>query len=91
LLGSRNIRLASPEIVIATTGYPIGSIPPFHWQPEGFRSLLEKSLLEEQLLGVGTGQWGEEILITPADLVRASRAEVVNLTEREHPPEASPR
>jgi Cys-tRNA(Pro)/Cys-tRNA(Cys) deacylase len=85
LLGSRNIRLASPEAVVATTGYAIGSIPPFHWQPEGFRSFLEESLMKEPLLGVGTGRWGEEILIAPADLVRASRARIVNLTERERP------
>jgi len=85
LLGSRNIRLASPEMVLKTTGYPIGSIPPFHWQPEGFRSFLEASLLGETLLGVGTGEWGQEILIAPADLVRASRAAVVNLTDRGRP------
>ena len=30
-IGSRNIRMASPEAVKATTGYEIGSIPPFHW------------------------------------------------------------
>ena len=36
-LGSRNIRLAAPETVKAVTGYEIGSIPPFHWQPPGFR------------------------------------------------------
>src|ERR1044072_3773416 len=29
-LGSRNIRLAGPEAVVETTGYVIGSIPPFH-------------------------------------------------------------
>lgn len=79
-IGSRNIRMASPDTVQATTGYVIGSIPPFHWQPAGFRTFLEASLLTEPILGVGTGQWGEEILITPADLVRASHAQVVNLT-----------
>ena len=82
-LGSRNIRLASPELVIKTCGYAIGSIPPFHWQPEGFRSFLEASLLQETILGVGTGQWGEEILLTPQNLVQASQALVVNLTNRE--------
>ena len=80
-IGSRNIRMASPATVQATTGYVIGSIPPFHWQPAGFRTFLEASLLAEPVLGVGTGQWGEEILITPADLVRASHAQVVNLTD----------
>jgi len=81
--GSRNIKMASPEAVKETTGYVIGSIPPFGWQPDGFRTFLETSLMGEPVLGVGTGKWGHEILITPADLVRASRAQVVNLVTRE--------
>jgi Cys-tRNA(Pro)/Cys-tRNA(Cys) deacylase len=85
VLGSRNIHLASPEMVLKTCGYVIGSIPPFHWQQKGFRSFLESSLMEEPLLGVGTGQWGEEILITPQNLLIASQAQVVNLTDREKP------
>ena len=81
-IGSRNIRMAGPEMVKATTGYEIGSIPPFHWQPAGFRSFLDEKLMAEPLLGVGAGQWGEEILITPTNLVRATQAQVVKLTER---------
>jgi Cys-tRNA(Pro)/Cys-tRNA(Cys) deacylase len=84
-LGSRNIHLASPETVLATTGYVIGSIPPFSWQPAGFRSFLDESLMSEEILGVGTGQWGEEILISPGNLIIASKAQVVNLTERDKP------
>ena len=84
-LGSRDVRMATPEVVLETTGYVIGSIPPFGWQPAGFRTLLEASLLDEPELGVGTGRWGEEILLRPADLVRASGARVVNLTDRERP------
>ena len=84
-LGSRNIRLASPDVVVATTGYVIGSIQPFHWQPEGFRSFIDAALMQEPVLGVGAGQWGEEIIITPEWLVQASRAQVVNLTDREGP------
>jgi len=34
---------------------------------------------------VGAGQWGEEIIITPQNLVKAARATVVNLTDRERP------
>jgi Cys-tRNA(Pro)/Cys-tRNA(Cys) deacylase len=84
-IGSRNIRMASPQAVIATTGYEIGSIPPFHWQPDGFRSFLDESLMSEPVLGVGAGQWGEEILISPENLRRASRAQVVNLTDKNRP------
>lgn len=84
-IGSRNIQMASPDAVKETTGYVIGSIPAFGWQPSGFRSFLEATLLDEPILGTGAGQWGEEIMITPQNLVRASNAVVVNLTEREKP------
>ncbi len=84
-VGSRNIQLAKPEVVKETTGYVIGSIPPFGWQPEGFRTLLDEALMQEPVLGVGTGVWGNEIFITPENLVKASRAHVVNLTERDTP------
>lgn len=81
-IGSRNIRMASLEAVKATTGYEVGSVPPFHWQPEGFRSFIDEALMQELVLGVGAGQWGEEILMSPADLKRACRGIVVNLTQR---------
>ena len=77
--------MAVPEVVKETTGYIIGSIPAFSWQPAGFRSFLEASLMTEPILGTGGGQWGEEIMITPENLVKASNAIVVNLTERDKP------
>jgi len=83
--GSRNIKMASFEAVKETTGYVIGSIPPFSWQPEGFRTFLDISLMNEPVLGVGTGSWGHEILITPENLVKASGAILVNLTDRDKP------
>jgi Cys-tRNA(Pro)/Cys-tRNA(Cys) deacylase len=83
--GSRNVRMASFEAVKETTGYVVGSIPPFSWQPEGFRAFLDISLMDEPVLGVGTGQWGHEILITPENLVAASDAILVNLTDRDRP------
>ncbi len=82
-IGSRNIQMAAPEAVKETTGYIIGSIPAFGWQPQGFRSFLEASLLDEAILGTGAGHWGEEIMITPKNLIKASNAIVVNLTDRE--------
>lgn len=84
-IGSRNIKMADPDVVVKTTGYVIGSIPAFGWQPSGFRSFLEASLLQEPVLGTGAGQWGEEIMITPQNLIRASDAIIVNLTDREKP------
>ena len=85
VVGSRNIQLANPELVMKTTGYQIGSIPPFSWQPEGFRSLLDLALVDESILAVGAGTWGNEIFITPENLLKASLAIVVNLSNREMP------
>lgn len=85
VLGSRNIKMAAPETVKAVTGYAIGSIPPFHWQPDNFKSFLEESLMAEDELGVGAGKWGNEIIITPENLIAACEAQVVNFTDKELP------
>ena len=79
-IGSRDIKLASPEKVIEVTGYAIGSIPPFHWQPPGFRTFIDSSLMDETILGVGAGTWGEETMILPTELARITEATVVNLS-----------
>lgn len=84
-IGHRNVKMARPNVVLTTTGYEIGSIPPFHWQSSRFRSFVEQSLMAYEVLGVGAGERGHEIMIAPADLVRASRAMVVNLTDRSKP------
>src|SRR5512138_856719 len=84
-IGSRNIRMADPDVVKETTGYVIGSIPAFGWQPPRFHSFIEESMVNEPILGTGGGQWGEEIMITPENLVKASNAIVVNLTDRDKP------
>ena len=81
-VGSRNIQLAGPDTVKQITGYEIGSIPPFHWQPPDFRSFIDAVLMEEEVLGVGAGVWGNEIMITPQNLAKASRAEIVNLSSK---------
>ena len=84
-IGSRNIRLASPQTVLATTGYEIGSNPPFHWQAADFRSFIDASLLQHAVLGVGAGVWGNEIIMTPGGVAKAANALVANLTEKSMP------
>jgi Cys-tRNA(Pro)/Cys-tRNA(Cys) deacylase len=74
LVGSKNVTLASPERVSETTGYQIGSIPPFGWITSGFRVFIDKALLAVPEVGVGSGQWGVEILLSPSDLVRVTGA-----------------
>lgn len=37
--------------------------------------------MKEPVLGVGAGIWGNEILLSPSALVRATEAVIVNLTD----------
>ena len=52
-IGSRNIKLAGPDTVIEVTGYEIGSIPPFHWQPAGFRKFCRRGADARIVVGSG--------------------------------------
>ena len=85
VIGHRNIKMASLDAVKATTGYEVGSVPPFHWQPTGFRSFLDAELMGYEVLGVGAGMWGHEIMLTPQDLVITCDAIIANLSDREKP------
>src|SRR5579863_466701 len=80
ILGDRNIKMASPERIHEVTGYQVGSIPPFSWQQPGFRTFIDTSLLSESVLAVGSGSWGHEIVLSPADLMRAASAQPADLT-----------
>lgn len=82
-IGSRDIRLAAPDKVIEVTGYAIGSIPPFHWQPPGFRTFVDACLMDEEVLGVGAGVWGQEIMIAPEELAGVTGATVANLSSNQ--------
>ena len=82
-IGSKDIKLAAPDRVIEVTGYAIGSIPPFHWQPPGFRTFVDACLMDEDVLGVGAGVWGQEIMIAPDELAGVTRATVVNLSTKQ--------
>jgi asparaginyl-tRNA synthetase len=90
VVGDRNVRMASRDRIHDVTGYQVGSIPPFSWQPPDFRTIIDTSLLDEPLLAVGSGTWGHEILLTPADLVRASSAKSANLTGIDVPAQVLP-
>jgi hypothetical protein len=46
---------------------------------------MDAALVHEDILGLGTGVWGQEIFMTPTHLVQASHAIVVNLTDAARP------
>ena len=78
-VGRKRVRLASPDMVIETLGYPVGTVPPFgHGQP--VRTILEAGVLAQEDLYVGGGGIMDLIHIRVKELRRIlPGAEVVAL------------
>jgi prolyl-tRNA editing enzyme YbaK/EbsC (Cys-tRNA(Pro) deacylase) len=87
-LSPKRVRLASPGEVLDLSGYEVGSMPPFgHLNPL-------PTLMDRRLIGYErdyyAGGGGENVLlrILPAEILRISQAEVLDLQE-ERPESAS--
>ncbi len=78
-LGQRRLTLATPEEVLQVTGYKIGSVSPFGL-PAPVRILLDRSVLAEEEVSLGSGQRGLAVILLSADLQRGlPEAEVVSI------------
>ncbi|MEZ4869663.1 MAG: YbaK/EbsC family protein [Caldilineaceae bacterium] len=69
-LGQSRITTATPEEVLAVTGYPIGAVAPFGLcQP--LPILVDESVTKQEELSIGSGVRGTAIILRTADLLRA--------------------
>jgi prolyl-tRNA editing enzyme YbaK/EbsC (Cys-tRNA(Pro) deacylase) len=78
--GAVRARVAGPLQVEEATGYAPGAVAPFRLRRIE-RVLIEKSLLGDGLLWVGAGSTRHMAGLAAVELVRASRAEPVDITE----------
>ena len=69
-LGQNRLSLASPEEVKAATGCVPGTVAPFG-HPGPLRTLVDRSVLAQAELSLGSGERGLAIILTTADLRRA--------------------
>ena len=77
-LGVAAVRRATADEAKAATGYAIGGVPPFgHARP--CRVLCDRALLGSDVLWAAAGLPDAVFPIAPADLVRASGAQVVDV------------
>lgn len=70
ILGQSRIRMATPEEVLAVTGYPVGAVAPFG-MPGRPRILLDASVLAEAEVSMGSGVRGTAIILRSDDLSAA--------------------
>jgi len=80
-VGRKRVKLASPEIVLETTGYPVGTVPPFgHLHP--VETLLDPGVLEYAEIYAGGGAHNAMLRLAPQDILRVVTAEVFDLHTR---------
>jgi Cys-tRNA(Pro) deacylase len=80
VVGATYARVARPEEVLAATGFEPGAVAPFPTVTVT-RVLLERELLRFPAVWVGAGSSNHMVGLSPIDLARVTRAEIVDLSE----------
>lgn len=80
IAGTRRLRLAPPDVVLAVTGYPAGGTPPIGHR-ERFPVVVDARVAAQDWGWAGGGR--EELLvrIAPADIVRLTGATVADVVK----------
>jgi prolyl-tRNA editing enzyme YbaK/EbsC (Cys-tRNA(Pro) deacylase) len=73
--------VAGPDRVRAVTGFEPGAVAPFPL-PDVERVFVDPSLLHHERVWVGAGSERHLASLPPAELVRLSRAEAADVSER---------
>ena len=79
-LGAGRARVAGPDRVEETTGFPPGGVAPFPL-PRPAHALIERTLLTHPIVWAGAGSPSHMLGISPAELRRLSRAHAVDVVE----------
>ena len=79
-VGRKQVKFAGAEQALEITGYVVGSMPPF-----GHRQILptivDPAVTELGVIFGGGGDIDAMLRLTPAELVRVTRAEIVDVSE----------
>ncbi len=69
-LGQSRLTMASEDEILAATGYPIGAVSPFGL-PKPMRILLDRSVVQEGEVSIGSGVRHTTVILEGADLLEA--------------------
>ena len=76
-VGRKKVKLASPEIVLAVAGYPVGTVPPFgHQSPS--TAFIDPGVLEPEEIYAGGGAHNAMVRLSPKDILRITKAEILS-------------
>jgi prolyl-tRNA editing enzyme YbaK/EbsC (Cys-tRNA(Pro) deacylase) len=80
LLGSGQVRRASPEEAREATGYAIGGTPPFG-HSGSLRVLVDRDLIAYEVVWAAAGTPDSVFPISPTEVLRATEGEVADFKE----------
>ena len=69
-LGENRLTMASEEEVLRVTGYPLGAVAPFGLTLPT-QIIVDQSVLQQQIISLGSGIRGVAIILESADLMKA--------------------
>ena len=69
-LGANRVTMAAKDEVLSVTGYQLGAVAPFGL-PRPLKILVDDSVLEEEIVSMGSGIRGVAIILKSQDLLRA--------------------
>jgi prolyl-tRNA editing enzyme YbaK/EbsC (Cys-tRNA(Pro) deacylase) len=83
-----SVRRATPEEARTATGFAVGGTPPLGYEPRSgrrIRAFVDRDLLDFDVVWAAAGALDAVFPLTPDELVRLSRGEVVELAEQTRP------
>lgn len=79
-MSKNRVKLATPDATLEITGFPVGTMPPFgHRQP--IPKLMDRHVLEHTEVYAGGGGIDTMLRISSQDLLKATEARVVEVTD----------
>lgn len=85
-VGRKRVRLANAKIVLETTGYPVGTVPPFG-HPQPIQTLIDPQVLEHREVYAGGGAHNALLRLKSQDILRITGAEIIDLHQMPANPE----
>ena len=81
-VGRKKLKFATPEQALEITGYIVGSMPPFgHKQP--LQTFIDPAITRLEVIFGGGGDIDAMMQLTPAELLRGTTGEVLELSGTE--------
>ncbi|MCL4297651.1 MAG: YbaK/EbsC family protein [Anaerolineae bacterium] len=77
-VGRKQVKFASAEQALEITGYVVGSMPPFGHRHK-LRTLVDPAITELQVIFGGGGDINAMMRLTPGELLRVTKGEIVGV------------